>query len=175
MENPEAILIEKEKLSYLIIAIVVILFYWGLNLILGSPEIWWRVVIGSLMIISGIMALTLRTKTYLDYEKGLLLKETRSFYYNHIKEEKLPDMHYLTICPIIATQRMNYYSISSISEEVKCHLNLVFKEGARPRYKTLIRLKKVKAMALAHEISNNTGLPVLDSTSGKPDWVEWFE
>lgn len=175
MKNPDAIFIEQEKVEFQVLGIAVLLTGFGLNMIIANPFIWWKALIGLAMILISVIAVTLRSKTFLDCSNGLLITETHSFYYHKEKEEKLPEAHYLSLAPVTVSQRMNFFSMSSTSKDMKCNLNLVFVKGSSPRYKTLRRISKARAMELAHMISEKADIPVLDCTSGTQVWVDWYK
>lgn len=175
MNNPDAIFIDKEKVEFQVLGIAVLLIGFGLRMMISNPIIWWQFLIGTVMILTAIVAVTLRSKTFLDCVNGLMITETHSFYYHKEKTEKLPDAHYVSLAPVTVSQRMNFISMSSTSQEMKCNLNLVFKKGSYPRYKTLRCLRREHALELARNISEKGGIPVLDCTAGKQEWVEWHK
>ena len=165
------ILIRKDKPSFQIQIIAYFTEILGIILIIGSEWMWWKILIGVILLILGLMVITLKSEQYYNYDNNSLILKWRNIFFNKNQTEKLPEIDHLAIIRVKTTKNLNYKSITVQESGFMCNLNLIYKESEK-RYRKLCTLEKEEAFRLAKELSEKINKPILDNSTPDKKWIK---
>ncbi len=168
MEN--VVLIRKDKPSNQVMIISFFIQLFGIILISSSEWIWWKVLIGSILLFFGLIVFALKSELYFDCDNNSLIVKWKSFFLSKSTIEKLPEIKYLAIVRVKTTKNLNYKSITAHESGYMCNLNLIYKES-KERFRKLCSVDKETAFRLAKELSEKTDKPILDNSTPDKKWI----
>ncbi|MFW6019257.1 MAG: hypothetical protein ACOCPM_01625 [Bacteroidales bacterium] len=172
MDNSGSIYMGKTRLPLQFLFIGLLAMVAGINNLMDYSNGWIYIVIGIILTLGGLAVFTLQKSVYLDTNKNQLISLWSClFWYQKESIKQLPEMSYLTVVSVKTSQLKHHYTISYLTSECKCNVNLAF-NSSRMRYLNLITVKKRKAFEYAFHIAEKANIPVLDATERKKKWVK---
>jgi len=168
MENK--ILIRKDRPSNQVMIISFFIQLFGIIMISTSDLIWWKILIGAILLFIGLIVFSLKSEQYFDCDTNSLIIKWKSFFLSKSKMEKLPEINYLAIVRVKTTKNLNYKSISVQEGGYMCNLNLIYKES-KQRYRRLCTVDKDTVFHLAKELSEKMNKPILDNSTPNKQWI----
>ena len=170
MTETKLILISKDNTPIQLLFIGFFVQLIGIILIAGSGFLWWKLLLGALIIIAGLFLISLKSETYFDIDANALRGIWKGFFWSNTQQEILPEIDYIAIVRIKTSKKQHYKSISRDEETFKFQVNLIYLKSYK-RYKKLISTSKEKAFDLAKSLSKVLEKPILDQSTSQKKWV----
>ena len=168
MEN--TVLIRKDKPSTQILIISFFIQLFGIILISSSDWIWWQILIGTVLLFSGLTVIALKSKMLYDSKSNSLIVKWKSFMFSKSQKVSLPEIDHIAIVRVNTSRDLNLRSIAYHESGFKYNLNFIFK-NSKERFRKLGTMNKKEAFRLANELSEKINKPILDNSTPEKKWI----
>lgn len=130
------------------------------------------IVQGLFLVIFSVVSLSLKNGILFNFEERTYLKYTKIIGFTLGKWEKLNEIRYISIVPVILKQRYNFLSIGMDTQDKQCKINFIYTHN---KYDSILRNKYADLLPIAKDLAKGLNVDILDVSSGKKQWLNETE